>query len=414
MQKFVRNNLVGSCMLALASFLPSQGLCEHGYKVLYTFQGGKDGYFPVTPLVRDKSGNLYGTTRFGGEYGCDSLGCGTLFKIAPDGTKSILHEFAGGGHSDGDGPAGSLILDRRGRLFGTTVGGGNAGCPDFSGCGTVFELDPDGTYTVLYAFTGGSDGAQPTTLIPSGRNSLIGAAFQGGDTECYTYGCGVVYELGRDGSQSVMHTFSGPDGESPGGLTAIGNKLYGGTGGGGDYGYGVIYWLARDGKETVLHSFNGSDGWGPGSVVADAAGNFYGTTGEGGGGCEQFDEGCGTLFKLAPDGTLTVLHDFDGQTEGGIPTDLVRDAKGNFYGATNYGGDMSCNGYEGCGEIFKFAPDGSFTQLHDFVGTDGEAPAASLLIGPDGYLYGTTSGGGNASCKYGGVGGCGVVFEIKK
>jgi len=116
----------------------------------------------------------------------------------------------------------------------------------------------------------------------------------------------------------------------------------------------------------------------------------------------------------APHGALTVLHDFDGQDDGGVPSELVRDAKGNLYGATNDGGDTNCDGINGCGEIFKIATDGSFKRLHAFVGTDGEAPAAGPLIGPNGYLYGTTSGGGNASCTYGGVGGCGVVFEIKE
>ncbi|HEX4159976.1 MAG TPA: choice-of-anchor tandem repeat GloVer-containing protein [Rhizomicrobium sp.] len=412
MQGRSKNNFACLCAMVLPIFLPQAGLCGHSYKVLYTFQGGSDGYFPLAPLIRDKSGNFYGATEFGGGDGCENLGCGTIFKLAPDGTKSILHAFTGG--SDGALPVAGLVMDRAGHLFGTALGGGEGTCAGYLGCGTVFELDPGGTFTILYSFTGGSDGAQPGTLIAGPQGSLTGATAYGGNLGCYTgYGCGVIYQL-KHSKQTVVHTFSGADGEFPGGFFASGGKLYGGAGSGGDNGYGVIYRLAGNGKETVLHSFDGTDGWGPGRPVVDEAGNFYGTTSEGGDGCEQWDEGCGTLFQLAPDGTLTVLHDFDGQGEGGVPSDLVRDAKGNLYGTTNDGGDMNCDPVDGCGEIFEFTVDGSFKQLHVFAGTDGEAPVARLLIGSDGHLYGTTSGGGNASCQYGGVGGCGVIFEIKE
>ena len=416
MKRRFKNNIATLCAWTALLILPTTGVCGHGYRVLYTFQGVNDGYFPVAPLIRDKSGNLYGSTEFGGGNGCEGLGCGTIFKLAPDGTKSILHAFTGG--SDGAIPLAGLVADRRGRLFGTAAGGGISGgenCTGYFGCGTVFELDPDGTFTVVYSFTGSQDGAQPSTLIAGPHGSLTGTAGYGGKAHCYPgYGCGLIYQLSRSGKQTVIHAFSGGDGEFPGGLLTGAGDLYGGAFDGGDYNFGAFYKLARNGRETVLHSFDGSDGRGPGRPVGDGAGNFYGTTPEGGGGCEQWDEGCGTLFKLAPDGTLTVLHDFDGKTEGGVPSDLVRDARGNLYGTTNDGGNRNCDPDYGCGLVFKFTPDGHFQQLHLFGGSDGEAPAARLLIGPHGYLYGTASGGGNTSCHYGGVGGCGVIFEIKE
>ena len=137
--------------------------------VLYSFQGGTDGYFPYSALVSDGAGNLYGTTLAGGAV-CPI--CGTVFKLSKRGgvwTETILHNF---GFTDGANPFGKLLLAVDGNLYGTTVSGG-----DFS-AGTVFELSapnrPRGAWTekVLYSFTGSSDGAQPLSDIvrdPAGR-----------------------------------------------------------------------------------------------------------------------------------------------------------------------------------------------------------------------------------------------------
>ncbi len=404
-----RNYLTCLCALALTMSLPPAGVCGQSYKVLYAFQGGSDGDYPSATLIMDKSGNLYGTTAYGG--GHDS---GVLFKLAPNGAETVLYAFTGG--SDGALPASALMRDHAGNLYGTALYGGNAGCYFKQGCGTAFELAADGSFVLLHGFTGGSDGGNPLSpLLRNPHDVLIGTAEEGGK------GKGVVYRLAHNGKETVLHTFTaGTDGETPSGQLVEDKKgdLAGTTEVGGSYGYGTVYRLAADGTETILHAFNGSDGWDPEGLIVDGAGNFYGTTVWGGGiSCYQWDEGCGVAFKLAPDGTLTVLHSFDGASDGGVPAGrLVRDSKGNLYGAANIGGNTNdCQVAGGCGVVFKLAPDGTLTVLHTFTGgTDGANPASGLLQGPDGYLYGTAAGGGGTSCNNGGIAGCGVIFRIKE
>jgi uncharacterized repeat protein (TIGR03803 family) len=128
--------------------------------VLYAFQGGSDGSAPAGNIVMDQSGNLYGATELGGTYNsnCESYGCGTIFEVQPNGTKITLYQFQGG--TDGAAPTGPLIADSAGNLYGTTSSGG--GCSLYDGsCGTVFEVTPGGQETILYAFQGGADGDVP-------------------------------------------------------------------------------------------------------------------------------------------------------------------------------------------------------------------------------------------------------------
>ncbi|HEY6769981.1 MAG TPA: choice-of-anchor tandem repeat GloVer-containing protein [Candidatus Sulfotelmatobacter sp.] len=168
--------------------------------------------------------------------------------------------------------------------------------------------------------------------------------------------------------------------------------------------------IARGQTLTPLYQFQGgADGASPNGVINDFAGNLYGTTI--GGGQTIF----GTLFKLSPSGTKTILYNFTGGTDGGEPHGtLIRDAKGNLYGTTEYGGDLNvqCVGMQGCGVVFKISPRGHETILHAFTGgADGGQPIAGLTMDGNGNLYGTTAGGGNSGCAYFAVG-CGVVFKI--
>ena len=161
---------------------------------------------------------------------------------------------------------------------------------------------------------------------------------------------------------------------------------------------------------TPLYEFQGgADGESPNGVIGDADGNFYGTTIAGG------QTIFGTVFKLSPSGAKTILYNFTGGTDGGEPHGtLVRDAQGNLYGTTEYGGDLNvlCAGMQGCGVVFKISPTGHETVLHRFSGkADGGQPLAGLTIDSSGSLYGTTAGGGNSGCDYFAVG-CGVVFKI--
>lgn len=392
----------------------------HAFKVIYSFTGGTDAENPAAGLVRDAAGNFYGTTGNGGTGNCgNGFACGTVFKLAPDGTETVLHSFTSG--TDGAMPgSGRLLRDRAGNLYGTTIrGGGKGNC--YFGCGTVFKVAPDGTETVVHAFAGGSDGASPQGgLIKDAAGNLYGTTEYGGTgyRDCTGgYGSGTIFKVAPDGQEKVLHSFTGsPDGCQPFGqliMDAAGN-LYGTTGWGGKSDCppiycGTVFKLSPDGTETVLYSFRSHDGEIPeGKLIMDAAGNLYGTTVYGGA------QGVGTVFKLAPDGTETVFYSFCGSCSGGHSpyAGLLMDRAGNLYGTTAYGGLANCvNGF-GCGTVFKLAPDGTEKVLHAFTGgSDGGGPHGDLITDGAGHLYGTSGYGGkvNANCYYG----CGTVFRIK-
>jgi len=186
----------------------------------------------------------------------------------------------------------------------------------------------------------------------------------------------------------------------------------------GGYGYGNIYRVASDGTETVLYTFQGMpDGARPaGSLIMDSAGNLYGTTGFGGNSCYHSIFGCGVVFKLQPNGNETVLYAFAGprkaagETDGIVPdAGLVADAQGNLYGTTLFGGNPDCRFT--CGTVFKVTPDGKETVLHTFSTRKSYEPGASLLL-VKGYLYGTASSGSNCG-KYSNHR-CGSIFEVQK
>ncbi len=299
--------------------------------VLYSFTGSPDGA-PVSGLVRDKAGNLYG---IGGS------GAGTVFKLDTTGTLTVLHSFAG---PDGAFPLAALVRDKTGNLYGTTTVGGA------SGAGTVFKLDTAGTETVLHSFTGGADGANPYGgLVRDKAGNLYGTTTGGGPLNCFgTDGCGVVFKLDTTGTETVLHTFIGPDGTFPIGdlVRDKAGNLYGTTYAGGTYGEGTVFKLETTGTETVLYSFTGlADGAVPrAGLVRDKAGNLYGTTAEGG------NLSCGVVFKVDPAGRETVLHSFTGGADGCILYGgLVRD-KAGLYGTTANGGAS------GVGTVFKLTP----------------------------------------------------------
>ena len=387
--------------------------------VLHSFGNGSDGQNPYYgSLIFDTVGNLYGTTANGGIHGY-----GTAFELSPNGsgdwTETVLHSFGNPATQDGASPYGGLILDSDGNLYGTTAGGG------IHGGGTVFELSPNGsggwTEAVLHSFGGGTDGAGPLAgMIFDAAGNLYGTTANGGIHPCNSDGCGTVFELLPNGSggwtETVLHSFGNPatqDGSFPfAGLIfdAAGN-LYGTTAGGGIHGFGTAFQLSpREGggyTETVVHSFGNpatSDGVSPvAGLVFDAAGNLYGTTEYGG------VNVVGTMFELSPNGsggwTETVLHNFnDDGTHGAYPfASVILDSAGNLYG-TSYGG-----GIYDAGTAFELSPreGGGWTEtgLQSFGrGTDGSFPYAGLIFDAAGNLYGTTYSGG--------IHGDGTLFEI--
>jgi uncharacterized repeat protein (TIGR03803 family) len=330
----------------------------------------------------DAKGNLYGTTTSGGASGY----YGTVFKVSATGEETVLHNFTNG-PTDGAYPEGGLVLDAEGNLYGTTTSGGSSG-----GGGTVFKIDKKGDESLLYSFTGSADGGGPdASLIQDDRGNLYGTTNAGGDMQCGN-GCGVVFKLDKAGHETVLHTFSGPDGAVPNYTTLLmdakGN-LYGDTLVGGASNMGVVYKLSRSGKLSVLHSFAGGekDGCYPwGALVSDATGNLYGTTQV----CGAFDGG--TVYKLSTSGKLTLLHSFAGfgGSRGGPVAGVIRDADGNLYGDTVEGGSTRCGGY-GCGTVYKLTKTGTITILHSFSKSNGEYPYSGLMRDAKGNLYGTTT-----------------------
>jgi uncharacterized repeat protein (TIGR03803 family) len=319
---------------------------------------------PEVGLLRDGAGNLYGTTIDGGVTTCgNQLGCGTVFKLDKMGRETALHKFKG--DLDGWAADSPVVMDSAGNLYGTTERGGT------STWGTIFKVDKNGKETVLYSFTGGSDGCLPTGVILDTNGNLYGVASQGGSESCSFGGDGVVFKLDTTGSFSVLHTFGGLDGASPGSVLLLdsGGNLYGTTAYGGSstacpFGCGTVFEVTSEGMETVLYSFcslrNCTDGEIPagGPLVRDMKGTLYGTTDEGGvyrNGCSR--GGCGVVFKLDRSGKEAVLHSFTGGTDGGVPiAGLVGDRAGNLYGTTFQGGDVNCEPAYGCGVVFQIIP----------------------------------------------------------
>jgi uncharacterized repeat protein (TIGR03803 family) len=280
---------------------------------------------------------------------------------------------------------------------------------------------------VLHAFTGGSDGGQPTDLVRDAKGNLYGATAFGGNTsgECgsgyFQQGCGVVFKLSAAGKFSVLHAFDFNDGAVPNNLIydASGN-LYGTAAAGGnsacqDGGCGVIFKVTTEGDFTLLHRFTGgADGSVPNGLILGAKGNLYGTTSANTSSYEEYGE----VFELTTSGQLHVLHSFNGTTHGNSADGVVQDNDGNLYGTTFGGGDTSCILYKGsgCGVVYKLDTSGKETVLYSFKGkSDGAFPAALLVMDKAGNLYGTASLGGDekAVCHLpDSPVGCGTVFKI--
>jgi uncharacterized repeat protein (TIGR03803 family) len=415
-------NLIFAVLLTFAlaaAIVPTQARAQK-FKVLHTFHG-KDGANPFGLLVRDAFGNLYGTTANGGDGKglCTSFfyGCGTAFKLAPTGKELWVHSF---NLTNGEGPLAGMTRDPSGNLYGTTYLGGDTKCYQY-GCGTVFELDKAGKMErVLHKFTGGADGMFPEPLLArDAAGNLYGTA---------TSPLGKIFKIDTAGKLTVLYTFTGgSDGcvPYPGVILDATGNLYGTTAAGGsgfcDSGDGVVFELDTSGSLIVLHTFGGGDGANPGSaLVFDPAGNLYGTTLNGGTGCGGV--GCGTVFKLSPNGdgawTESVLHSFcslSGCVDGNSVGrgPLAVDAAGNLYGTAYFGGSHPCSG-GGCGLVYKVDASGHETVLYNFTGgKDGAFPFPGVVMDKSGNLYGVAVGYGDSSCPDGkGVGGCGVVFKL--
>ena len=374
------------------------------YAKLYSFTGTNDGAYPYAGLVQGSDGNLYGTTRYGGPGGQVSGG-GTVFKIGTNGVLSSLYSFIA--LNDGASPQAGLVQGSDGNFYGTTTSGGTNG-----GNGTVFKMSADGVLTSLYSFTGGDliENLQ-AALVQGSDGNFYGTTPVGG-----TNGAGSVFRISTNGVLTTLYSFTGRnDGVSPqaGLVAASGGSLYGTTSGWNGHDGGTVFKVSTNGALRTLHSFTGTSGGAyPNGLVQGRDGNFYGTTEYSGLSTPSGSYlGSGTVFRMSANGALTTLYSFgrglyDG--DGAYPqAGLVQGGDGNFYGTTPFGGT------NGGGTVFKISPNGVLTILYSLNngGPGSLGPTSGLVQGSDGILYGTISGNG-AYYSPGGYGSFGSVFKI--
>jgi uncharacterized repeat protein (TIGR03803 family) len=333
-------------------------------------------------LLLANDGNIYFTGSTGGESNV-----GALARMTPGGVVTTIHSFKGG-NTEGQSPFSGVIQASDGNLYGTTYVGG-----DGNG-GTVYRLTLDGTYTLLHSFKVGQ--LDPhfvyAGLVQASDGNLYGTTLRGGLDDK-----GTVFRITLDGTLTQLHDFNGDDGENPEGALVQGSdgNLYGTTLQGGSDKRGTIFRITPSGTLTSLYSFQSLSNFSTAGVATNATGanpraglllaadgNFYGSAYQGG------PVGYGTVFRATMDGTVTLVHAFEGPiaTGGGFPlSSISQDAAGNMYGTTERGGALNQ------GAAWRISSAGQFSVLHSFVGTasDGSQPYATLLpLG--GYLYAVT------------------------
>jgi len=359
------------------------------YTIMHNFLDGSvtnDGFMPWS-LMQSTDGNFYGVTLGGGGTGfSDSYGA--FFKMTPTGTVTSLHNF---NYLEADNPWAPLIQATDGNFYGTSSTGGTYEE------GTVFKVTPSGTVTVLHEFGSVSnDGNGPLYggLVQNTDGNFYGVTSLGG-----SFNLGTAYKVTPTGTVTILHNFgsTSTDGQEPKGglIKSTDGNFYGTTSIGGSASKGILFKMTSSGTVTILHNFaDGSvtnDGQDPtATLLQDSSGNFWGTTEQGG------SASLGTVFKATAAGTVTILHHFaDGSVvnDGKNPYAGLVKATGNFYGTTYLGGSANK------GTIFKITPAGVFTILHQFgdgtIPSDGTNPGGTMVLGSDGYLYGTTEYGGN-------------------
>lgn len=415
-------NLVGGLVgCALAAQFPIMAAAQTE-RVVYSFVGGTDGAIPEASLTLVK-GTLYGTTQQGGGstyYG----GSGTVFAFdRKTRTEKVIYAFCSQQNcADGAGPVAGLI-NLRGKLFGTTPGGG-ANCTGAGGCGTLFAIEPDtGAETVVYSFCTQPnclDGAYPDAALINVNGTLYGTTYFGGSgTDCGSTGCGTVFALNpRTGAENVVWSFAGgADGAYPSAaLINVNGTLYGTTMDGGPYRQGTVFSLVpQTGTETVLHAFgNGTDGRYPVASLIAMNGRLYGTTD--GGGVNY----AGTVFSVdLASNVENVLYSFCSQencADGANPDGALIEWNGALYGTAASGGRFR-HRVSG-GTVFSLdLATGAENTLYAFCSrkacSDGEAPLAGLT-NVNGIFYGTTALGGASAVGGGCFGnGCGTIFVLK-
>ncbi|MGC2477463.1 MAG: choice-of-anchor tandem repeat GloVer-containing protein [Candidatus Sulfotelmatobacter sp.] len=365
------------CMSVMLAFLGLAVGASAQFSVLYNF--GSNSGDPVGPsssgiIAQGRDGNLYSATCNGGVH--DK---GAVFKITPAGTMTVLYNFDG---TFGSCPGGGLTLGTDGNFYGTAGGGGRYDV------GTVFKITSAGSLIVLHNFVSANEGRDPGAPPVQGTDgNFYGTTLSGGQ-----HAVGTIYRITPSGDFTTLHSFSGSDGAVPFAPLVLGadGSFYGVTSEGGGtgcsaVGCGVVFKITPPYKFAVIYSFDGNDaGYPVGPLIQASDGNFYGTG----------SRGPGTVFRLTPKGKFTVVHTMN-NAEGTNPAaGLVQASDGSGYGANSYWGSGSNCGADGCGTFFYLMPNGSFSVLHNFDNTTGATPNVTPFQHTNGILYGDTSAGG--------------------
>jgi len=314
---------------------------------------GTNGADPEAALIMDSSGNLYGTTYVGG-----ASKRGTVFELVHgSSTITTLASFNG---ADGSGSYAALIMDSSGNLYGTTPYGGA------SGDGTVFELAHGShTITTLASFNGTNGEYPHAGVIMDSSGNLYGTTYGAGGLYSAGLPVGTVFELAHDShtittlASGLVHPEAALIMDSSGNLYGT---TYGSVSAGIDYliiNPGTVFELAHGSNRiTTLWSFPVGayyDGAFPeGSLIMDSSGNLYGTTTQGGFG------GYGTVFELAHGGGFTTLASFNGANGAYPDAGLIMDSSGNLYGTTAGAVGLGArDGQGGWGTIFELQGPGA-------------------------------------------------------
>ena len=366
---------------------------------LHSFGNGTDGQLPITQLTQTKAkvhrpvqhsnGNFYGTTPQGGAFGG-----GTVYQLTPQGTETVLYSFCsvgGGACTDGASPLASLVVGTDGNLYGTTsVGGANND-------GTVFEITTSGALTTLHSFSG-ADGSNPQgALVQGSDGNLYGTTYSGGANND-----GTVFKISCGGSLTTLHSFNGTDGLNPLGdlLKAKDGNFNGVTFSDSANNGGTVFEITPAGVLTTLYNFCSATGCTDGQnplvpLVQNSEGDIYGTTANGGA------NGYGTLFVIEESGLreTTTVYNFCSQAncaDGANPVaGPLLASDGNLYGTTLAGGNSTSNG-----TVYHVSTKGILSTVYDFCSlggsacTDGATPEGALIQGTNGTFYGTTAFGG--------------------
>ncbi len=385
----------------LAHFLSFLCVCIAGttvvahaqtYSVLYNF-----GSSPGDPHVQNISGAIaQGRNGFlysGAGGGAHALGA--IYDGAPSGGVGTLYSF---NRSDGADPEGGVTLGIDGNFYGTTNFGGA------NGFGTIFRITPSHNFVTLHDFTSTEGSFSYAPPVQGADGNFYGTTRTGG-----TRGYGCIYKISPLGQFTVLYQFDGTTltGTFAPLLLGTDGALYGTSPGGGPQNYGAIFRITTSGQVTVLHNFDNVHGAQPFAALYQGTdGNFYGTSAYGGA------ADVGVVFQMTPTGSFTVLHEMNGLSDGAFPeAGLVQGTDGNFYGANSNSGAVSGACPYGCGTLFKITPQGVFTVLYNFDHIRGDTPVTAMMQHTNGLLYGGTLAGGSGTdpnCDAN----CGVFYSL--